>query len=242
MHPLTVPELLNVWERGAGALPFERALVILTAAAPETSAATLARVSIGHRDGRLLRLREWAFGSELPILAVCPRCHRPLETRLTVGDLCAPDEAGADPESSLTIGEYKIRCRPPNSEDLAACVGMDAATSRGTLLARCVLEASCRDKTVQWDQLPDSVVEAVIECIAEAGHAEIRISLTCPDCEHGWNEVFDIVSFFWTEIDVWARRLLRDVHVLASAYGWSEREILALSPTRRQIYLAMAEQ
>ena len=242
MHPLTVPELLNVWERGAGARPFERALEILTAAAPETSAATLARVGIGERDARLLRLREWAFGSELPILAECPRCHRPVETTLTVGDLCAPAEVAGDPESSLTMGEYKIRCRPPNSEDLAACVGLDAATSRGTLLVRCVMDASCRDKAVQADQLPDSIVEAVIECIAEAGQAETRISLTCPDCEHRWNDVFDIVSFFWTEIDAWARRLLREVHVLASAYGWSEREILALSPTRRQIYLAMAEQ
>jgi hypothetical protein len=30
-----------------------------------------------------------------------------------------------------------------------------------------------------------------------------------------------------------------DVHALASAYGWSEREILALSDTRRRLYLEM---
>jgi hypothetical protein len=30
---------------------------------------------------------------------------------------------------------------------------------------------------------------------------------------------------------------LREVHVLASANGWSEAEILALSPQRRQRYL-----
>jgi len=242
MRPLTVPELLNVWERGVGARPFERALEILTAAAPETSATALACVSIGRRDARLLRLREWAFGSDLPIVAACPRCHQPLETTLTVGDLCAPPEAGGDPDTTLTTGEYKIRCRPPNSEDLAACVGLDAATSRRTLLLRCVMEASCGDNAVKADELPDWVLEAVVQRIAEADQAEIRINLTCPDCEHRWNEVFDIVSFFWTEIDAWARRLLREVHVLASAYGWSEREILGLSPVRRQIYLAMAEQ
>jgi hypothetical protein len=45
------------------------------------------------------------------------------------------------------------------------------------------------------------------------------------------------VSFFWQELDDWADRVLRDVHELASAYGWPENEILALSPRRRQCYL-----
>ena len=40
----------------------------------------------------------------------------------------------------------------------------------------------------------------------------------------------------WLEIDAWARRTLRDVHALASAYAWSERDVLALSPTRRTLY------
>ena len=38
-----------------------------------------------------------------------------------------------------------------------------------------------------------------------------------------------------------ARRLATDVHVLARAYGWSEREILALSPFRRHLYLSAVE-
>ena len=62
---------------------------------------------------------------------------------------------------------------------------------------------------------------------------------TCPACTFTWSEPFDIVTFFWAEIDAWARRLLADVHVLASSYGWSERDILALSPVRRQYYLEM---
>ena len=49
--------------------------------------------------------------------------------------------------------------------------------------------------------------------------------------------VFDIVSFFWTELEVWVARVLSDVHTLAQAYGWSEHDILSLSLTRRQCYL-----
>jgi hypothetical protein len=32
--------------------------------------------------------------------------------------------------------------------------------------------------------------------------------------------------------------LFDDIHLLAQAYGWSEGEILALSPARRSAYLA----
>ena len=56
-----------------------------------------------------------------------------------------------------------------------------------------------------------------------------------------WRAVFDIVTFFWSEIEAWACRILREVHILASAYGWCERDILALTSARRQFYLEMVQ-
>ena len=64
--------------------------------------------------------------------------------------------------------------------------------------------------------------------------ADIHLALNCPSCEHKWEAPFDIVAFLWREISAAARRLLREVHTLASAYGWTETEILALSPARRR--------
>jgi hypothetical protein len=49
--------------------------------------------------------------------------------------------------------------------------------------------------------------------------------------------LFDIVSFFWTELSAQAKRLLREVHTLARGYGWREADILAMSARRRQLYL-----
>jgi hypothetical protein len=241
MHPISVPEFLNVWEAGLAASPLERALAILSVAVPESSVADLSRVSIGERDTALLQLREWAFGSELPILAVCPRCQNPLETVLLATDLFPQVGTASAAENLLTMGDHKFRYRPLNTEDLNVCAGMDLTTCRRALFARCVLESSRQGRTLCVDELPVEVVETVMERIAETDGADIQIDLTCPDCEHRWKELFDIVSFFWAEIDAWARRLLREVHILASVYGWKEGDVLALSPTRRQIYLAMAE-
>jgi hypothetical protein len=43
----------------------------------------------------------------------------------------------------------------------------------------------------------------------------------------------------WAEIEVRAKRLLLEVHLLATAYGWSEAEILSLNAQRREFYLEM---
>jgi hypothetical protein len=37
-----------------------------------------------------------------------------------------------------------------------------------------------------------------------------------------------------------AERVLLDVHALARAYGWTESEVLRLTPARRSAYLQMA--
>jgi hypothetical protein len=69
----------------------------------------------------------------------------------------------------------------------------------------------------------------------------IQFALDCPACLKHWEETFDITSFFWSEVSAWALRQLREVHVIASTYGWSEAEILALGPARRRAYLEMIQ-
>ena len=48
-----------------------------------------------------------------------------------------------------------------------------------------------------------------------------------------------MASFVWEEVDAAARRLLGEVHALASAYGWSQEEILALGSQRRAAYMRL---
>jgi len=71
--------------------------------------------------------------------------------------------------------------------------------------------------------------------------AEVLITMQCPACPHQWSAPLDIGAFFWAELNAWATRMLREVHLLAAAYGWREPDILALSPRRRQLYLEMLE-
>ncbi len=240
LRPLTSAELLSAWERGQGQPLVTQALVLLSAARPDASLDDLARLSIGRRDAALLALRGQVFGSRLSSVVGCPACGERLELTFDAADIGGESLALPAEDLALTAGEYSVRFRLPDSLDMAAAQGSDARAVRATLIERCVLEARRGDEPVAAGDLPAKVVSAVAHRMAEADPmADIQISLTCPACEHAWQATFDIVSYFWAELHAWAYRLLAEVHTLASAYGWREADILALSPWRRQYYLGM---
>ena len=88
--------------------------------------------------------------------------------------------------------------------------------------------------------VPEEAIAHLSQHLTEADpQAEILLDLQCPVCQHSWQSLFDIVAFFWSELQVQAQRLLQEVHVLARAYGWRESDILSLSSTRRQFYLKL---
>jgi len=242
MRALSASQLLDVWERGQTALPFERALYLLSAAAPESSPEALALLGIGRRDAQLLQLRQWAFGHELTMMMDCPACAQTLELAVPAASLLVSVKRSDDADASLTIGGYEVRIRQPNGADIAACAGLDIDLCRQQLLSSCVREASFRGDAVPVQTLPEAVLEKIEERIAELDpQGDLHIDLVCPECKQSWRQIFDILSFFWTEIDAWAQRILLEVSVLARAFGWREEDILELSPARRQIYLAMAQ-
>jgi hypothetical protein len=135
-----------------------------------------------------------------------------------------------------------VQFRLPNSLDLMAVAdrqNVDAA--REEIFKRCLVSLQHHGEEQPDTHLPHEVINTIAQKMAEIDpQAEVQLYLTCPTCAHDWQAAFDIVAFFWNEINDWASRILRDVHTLAGAYGWSEAEILALTPRRRQRYLEIA--
>ncbi len=250
MRPLAAVELLDLWERGRHSPPWRQALLLLAAACPEYTTDALARLSIGRRDGLLLKLREWTFCRQLTSVVECPACGERLEFTMDGGEI----QAGADDAPTAIdfhAAGYRGAFRLPNTEDLAAVMAIqDPEAARRALLDACLLEISPvseaddpnRETIVTARQLPTDVQEAIAQQMQEADpQADIQIDLACPVCDHRWVASFDVVSFFWQEIDDWAWRTLREVHTLASVYGWSENDILSMSAWRRRVYLEMVQ-
>jgi hypothetical protein len=240
MQPVSTAALLDVWERGQTLGAVHRALLLVSAAHPEVPLETLAAWPIGERDRHVFELREQVFGRRIDGFSACPACSEKLELSFATSDLQHPAAQAA--EQQVEADGHHVTFRLPNSLDLLeiSTADGDVATAETQLLRRCIRKVECRGATVELEAVPTPVAQRVVQQMAEADpQAVVELALACPACSHRWSEPFDIVTFFWREIEVWAQRLLRDVHTLASAYGWTESEILALSPQRRRLYLEM---
>ena len=240
MRELPAAELLEIWERGSAQPPTERALTLLRAARPDLETEMLANLSIGRCDGLLLSLREAIFGRQLASVTNCPDCREQLELGFDINQVrLAETLHEAEQSHSLIVDDFEVTFRLPNSRDLAvASAAADVDSARDSLMTRCVSSARRDGQQVNSDQIPSRILERVEEEMSKLdAQANIQVELECPSCRRGWTTAFDIVGFFWSELDAWAQRLLIEVHKLAAVYGWREADILAMSATRRSTYL-----
>jgi hypothetical protein len=234
--PMQAPneaELLALWERGLVRHPIDRALLLCAWARPELPLSRLPDLPLGALNSALLRLRETCFGSRISACVDCEHCGEPMEIAFDTRQLLTSVNASDSP-AEFEVSSHRFRV--PCSRDLAAISGeCDIKTATLKLLQQCCLAH------------PDKVDIGFDDILAEAEaamehldpEANINLALTCESCGHNWLTGFDIGTLLWDEIDVRARSLLAEVHSLARAYGWTEPEILALSPQRRTAYLDM---
>jgi hypothetical protein len=239
MRALSAHDVVQLWEWGRDKHPVDRALVLLRLACPELMPEQLQRLTIGQRNSCLLSLREQTLGPALKGFAECPHCRAPLEFSVEVAAIRLPEPAA--PECNLEVDGVALRFRPLDSLDLAAIVGLgDMGAARLRLIERCLLEATQEGQSLAAAELPESALVALVDALAECDpQAETRFQLTCTACGHRWSALFDVVSFFWTELGARAERLLVEVHTLARAYGWPEADILAMGEARRHFYLEL---
>jgi hypothetical protein len=229
---LSEADLLRVWEEGSAQPSAGRALVLLAAAIPG-----FAQLTVGERDELLLDLREECFGPALPGRVDCPECAQALEVAIEAGQLRTAWGTEVPAEGSVHAAGYEIRFRLPTSRDALAVDHRDANGPR-QVLARCVLGATSGGVPVPGEALEPELLDAVAAAMTGLdARIDVQVTLTCPACGHGWAPALDIAAYLWAEIDTAARRLLYAVHTLACAYGWTEADVLAVGPWRRQAYL-----
>ncbi|AXE75704.1 hypothetical protein [Streptomyces atratus] len=236
-HRLTEANVLEVWEDGLGSNPAARSLLLASVAAP--AGQSVADLPLSAVNSLLLEMRCGAFGDALPCTADCPACGDSLDVTVAVGEL-RPGEAGggtgeggAVPATgTLTAYGMTVTYRALTGRDVRD-VDPTAPRARQALLRRCVVDVS-----PPADDLPDEVLEQVARRLPglDPG-ADTVLTLNCPQCGHCWEAALDIADHLWTDVSGYAHRLLHEVHALARAYGWSEADVLSISPTRRHFYL-----
>lgn len=238
---MTAAQLLMVWEHGYSRPPWQRALVLLSAADPGRSFEEIAAWPVGFRDRMIARLRAAQFGPVVKSLATCPvaECRGTAEFEVPLA-ACFDLENSWPPVGATAIREgTELWLRPPSTSDLAILAGVPAPRRLATLMSRC-LGLAVEPGSAELPELPAAEVDELQQQLERIDpEAHVSLELACPDCGRSFSAVFDILAVYWAELNAWARRTMQDVHALASRYGWSEREILSLSSWRRTVYLGL---
>jgi len=200
--------------------------------------------TVGVRIAALLRVLALTEGNERAISAMLrctkPQCGETFEVELSVGDLLPAQPAGnvaaAEPIAiSLQTGRSAL-LRRPTGRDLGNWRAFHHAT-RGEAIAAMINELLI-DGSIDPDDEP-----MVAEVMAEHDPLiAFAVACTCPVCGADSEKRIDLEEIVLARLNARQRALLREVHVLASRYGWSEREILGIAPARRARYLQMIEE
>lgn len=243
MDTLADSDLLHVWETMRRQTLPRRAAALLAMAAPDLASGQLAGLSLGERERRLLALHARCFGARLPCVADCPQCGEAFEFELDARALATGLPAPGELATARTVEtpDYRVEMRLPTVADsIALADGHDVAHAYSRLLGRCLACTTRTGEAVAPEELPQALLQEAAAWMESADPAaELMISMTCPACEAAFGEPLDLAAFCWAEVEARAPRLLAEVDALASRYGWSEAEILAMSRVRRDAYLSL---
>jgi hypothetical protein len=236
---LNADSLLTLWEHALHQPAASRGDTLLRAMAQ--GAEPPRRLS--ERNARFLEIHACLFGRDLDLISRCPACGTVAQFS---GDcetlsyrLNATSAADHAPSHRLAIQDHHLEFHLPDSDDVrAASAGDTADDFVWRLLDRCVLSCTCGGTEVPVRQLPEPVLDALSESMrALAPGASVSFAVACPECHARWEAPLDLAQLVWQKVQASAERLLFDVDVLARAYGWTEAEVLRLSPLRRSAYL-----
>ncbi|MGD9881320.1 hypothetical protein [Reyranella sp.] len=197
---------------------------------------------LGARNLGLLALRNTIFNRQWSLRSACPACAT--ECEFTVDCVALAKQLGAQPTGQCATIEWEGRSlatRAPTIDDLIAIAGVaDSADAARALLARCL--ESAEGLTIDDLALDGPAVgglERHLEALDPA--ATIAFQLHCVGCSHEWSSLLDVGEALSAELQRAAERTLTEVDALARAYGWTEAEVLQLSPIRRAAYLQLVE-
>jgi hypothetical protein len=207
--------LIDAWADGDSAhLRLDR---LLRAMASDDA---LGAETLGQRNQRLLRFARRLGGGPLEGVVRCPAC--------------ASDNEFAVPEDALLA-------LPPPTVTTATVAGVTLRLPR-------MAELLAHDATPLLARFADGALSAEAAQAAGAAFdaldpaAHVVLEIACADCNTGFPVDVDIAAFVAMRVDRAVAGLMREIDIIAGAYGWSEAEIAALPPHRRRAYVAMIGQ
>lgn len=184
-------------------------------------------------------------GGALEISLTCqnPVCNQPMDLELDLAELETMQEQAEDTAGFIHIqaGEAQVTLRRPTGRDQLLWQQQAAAGQAG-------LDFILRSLLVEPPELwKDRPIPGDFQRAADAALQELdplvnyQVAAACPFCGAEYSYPVDLQELALGRLKEAQRRLLDEIHTLASSYHWSEPQIMALPAWRRERYLARVE-
>lgn len=192
-------------------------------------------LAVSTRHLLLMRITATLDGADTFALQLrCPHddCRELLEVPLSIAALTAlHDEHAAQKTLAVPGGATASALRRPTGDDLRRWRAAGESIADHAMLRDLVLTGE-----TPLDPAPlTDALEAFDPLLA------FTLSLTCPACERSTDHPVDLEALTLARLQARQALLLREIHQLAGAYGWTESEILAVPAVRRARYLELVE-
>lgn len=195
---------------------------------------------VGARDRLLGAVYAQVFGPRVLASRHCGACGAPYDFDFRLADLeaalegvpCPPEIARLDAAGHAVLASGHV-LRPLTLADEAAVAALPLEAAEAALLERALVVAP------EGAVLDPEVAGRVLEWLSPALDTDLEGA--CPEC--GAREVtrFAIEPYLMRALAGERRQLLREVHLIAASYGWSQAEILGLSRDDRRQLAALIE-
>jgi hypothetical protein len=180
------------------------------------------------RDRLLAAIYARTFGSRIASTTHCGQCGQLFDLDFSLDQLLSRLEFKPHPaierrpDATFRLPDGCV-FRLPTGLDECAVAGLPLPEAEATLWARCVLEPGTHCEA--W---------ALWQACEEIGPGlNLDLDAVCPECSHVQSVHFDIQTYLLTTLRQEQNTLIRDIHRLATAYGWSLHEILELTRSER---------
>jgi hypothetical protein len=187
-------------------------------------------LTASDRDRLLADIYLTEFGDRIDCVLRCASCDSPFDIDFHLSSLMSsldlPPAGKASTGTPVITLEDGRKCRLPRGGDELAVQDMPDQSAEAALLARCMVEGEAR---------PDD--PAVLRALESAAPIlDVELDATCPECGTAMQAHFDLQHFLLAAIMQETPARIAEIHLLASTYGWSLREILELDRKRRRAF------
>ncbi len=200
----------------------------------------VAGLTVADRQFLARQLAAWLGQDGVWFTAACRACGADFDFHVQQSALPVKEAGEGAPFATVDTSLGPCRLRLPTGADQEAIAHLeDEEEALRALVSRCLLAlgdgAPPEDAALDLGDDDLARIEEALETAAP--EVALRAQAECPECA--------APNRIWLDPYLSLREhggnLFQEIHVLASAYHWSEADILRLPRSRRQIYLRLVD-